>query len=113
MPAPIAPAPTATPKVCPRPCCRSTRSLHAERLLDRIQRLERLVRGDDSSLTRLAASDASKAGRDALTHWLTAAGLKSVDRLGNLFGIWRGADAEDLAPVMIDSHIDTVIEAGI
>ncbi len=89
-------------------------SIDAPRLLDRLQRLGRLGRGDDGSLTRLAASDADKAGRDALTDWLTAAGLEvAVDRLGNLFGIWRGADHGDLGPVMIGSHIDTVIDAGI
>jgi len=34
-----------------------------------------------------------------------------VDRVGNMFGIWSGAS--DTAPVMVGSHIDTVINAGI
>jgi N-carbamoyl-L-amino-acid hydrolase len=35
-----------------------------------------------------------------------------VDRIGNLFGLWRVGDV-DAAPVMLGSHIDSVIDAGI
>jgi N-carbamoyl-L-amino-acid hydrolase len=89
-------------------------SIDAERLLDRIRRLGRVGRGVGGRLTRLAASDADKAARDALTGWIEAAGLEvAVDRLGNLFGIWRCADDGNLPPVMIGSHIDTVVDAGV
>jgi beta-ureidopropionase / N-carbamoyl-L-amino-acid hydrolase len=89
-------------------------SIDAERLLDRLRQLGRVGRGEDGGLTRLAASDADKAARDVLAGWIKAEGLEvAVDRLGNLFGIWRGAEGGDLPPVMIGSHIDTVIDAGV
>lgn len=41
------------------------------------------------------------------------AGLKVVvDRIGNIFGIWETAENKDKKPLMIGSHIDTVINAG-
>lgn len=89
-------------------------SIDAERLLDRIQRLGCVGRDSDGSLTRLAASAADKAGRDMVADWIQAAGLeRAVDRVGNLFVIWRGAADAGLAPIMIGSHIDTVVNAGI
>ena len=35
-----------------------------------------------------------------------------VDRIGNIFGIWETAENKDKKPLMIGSHIDTVINAG-
>ncbi|TGR60655.1 M20/M25/M40 family metallo-hydrolase, partial [Mesorhizobium sp. M2D.F.Ca.ET.223.01.1.1] len=35
------------------------------------------------------------------------------DRIGNIFGIWKTGANEGEAPVMLGSHIDTVIDAGI
>lgn len=91
-----------------------TLHVDAERLLDRIRRLGQVGRGEDGRLTRLAASDADKAARDVLTGWMNEAGLEvAVDRVGNLFGIWCGAESRDLPPVMIGSHIDTVVDAGV
>jgi len=89
-----------------------TRSINADRLLGRLEQLGQVGRDNDGQLTRLAASDTEKAGRDLLAGWITAAGLElAVDRVGNMFGIWSGAS--DTAPVMVGSHIDTVINAGI
>ena len=89
-------------------------SIDAERLLDRIQRLGQIGRDAEGRLTRLAVSDADKSARDLLADWMRAAGLEiAVDRIGNLFGLWRGAEHGDLPPVMVGSHIDTVIDAGI
>lgn len=89
-------------------------SIDADRLLARIIRLGEIGRDENGRLTRLAASDADKAARDALAEWIVAAGLElAIDRLGNIFGVWRRADRRDVAPVMIGSHIDTVVDAGI
>ncbi|MFC5483637.1 Zn-dependent hydrolase [Microvirga aerilata] len=89
-------------------------SIDAERLLGRIRELGQIGRGSDGRLVRLAATDADKAGRDALVSWLRTAGLEvAVDRIGNIFGIWRTADNADEPPVLLGSHIDTVINAGI
>jgi beta-ureidopropionase / N-carbamoyl-L-amino-acid hydrolase len=92
----------------------SFQSIDAERLLRRIRELGAIGRDASDRLTRLAASDADKAGRDMLAGWIKAAGLElAIDRIGNMFGIWRGADRSEGAPLMIGSHIDTVVDAGI
>ena len=89
-------------------------SINAERLIERLHRLGEIGRDEGGSLTRLAASDADGQARDVLANWVKAAGLDlSIDRLGNMFAIWRGAHGGDRAPVMIGSHIDTVVDAGI
>lgn len=91
-----------------------TLSIDGARLLGRLRTLGGIGRDRTGALTRLAASDADQAGRDALAAWIRGAGLDLVvDRVGNLFGIWRGTAAPDAAPVLLGSHIDTVIDAGI
>ena len=88
-------------------------SINAERLLGRIRTLGGLGRDEAGRLTRLAATDADKLGRDAFADWSREAGLDlRVDRIGNLFAIWRDALDPAEAPLMIGSHIDTVIDAG-
>ncbi len=87
--------------------------IDADRLLGRLRTLGQVGRDADGRLTRLTASDPEKVGRDTVAGWFAAAGLEvAVDRIGNMFGIWRAGDA-DLPPVMVGSHIDTVINAGI
>lgn len=89
-------------------------SIDSERLLNRIQQLGRIGRDDNNKLTRLVASDADKSGRDTLVTWMKEASLEvAIDRIGNIVGIWYGSDNRNEAPVMIGSHIDTVINAGI
>lgn len=84
------------------------------RLLDRIHALGGIGRDEAGSLTRLAASDADKAARDQLVSWLQAANLDVViDRIGNIFGVWAPDTCRETGPVMLGSHIDTVINAGI
>jgi N-carbamoyl-L-amino-acid hydrolase len=97
-----------TTPALPRP------SIDADRLLGRIRDLGRVGRGEDGKLTRLAASDADKAGRDWLVAWMREVGLEAhCDRVGNLFGVWREPDVTEAAPILVGSHIDTVIDAGI
>ncbi|UVF18136.1 Zn-dependent hydrolase [Microvirga terrae] len=89
-------------------------SINAERLLGRLRDLGQIGRDDDGRLVRLAASDADRAGRDALVAWIRAAGLEVVvDRIGNIFGIWSNDANAEQAPALLGSHIDTVIDAGI
>jgi N-carbamoyl-L-amino-acid hydrolase len=84
------------------------------RLLGRLEQLGRAGRDADGRLVRLAASDADRLGRDLLAGWLGAAGLElAVDRIGNMFGLWRPDGTADADPVLVGSHIDTVIDAGI
>jgi N-carbamoyl-L-amino-acid hydrolase len=91
----------------------SLASIDRERMLGRIRELGEVGR-EDGRLTRLAASDADRAGRDLLVSWLDGAGLEvKIDRIGNIFGIWTEEPTADEAPVLLGSHIDTVINAGI
>jgi N-carbamoyl-L-amino-acid hydrolase len=88
--------------------------IDAARLLGRLRALGEIGRDAEGRLVRLAASDADRAGRDALVGWLRDAGLEvRVDRIGNVFGLWRAGPDPQAAPVLIGSHIDTVIDAGI
>ena len=63
--------------------------------------------------TRIALTDAEKAGRDQVVAWMKALDLEvRIDRIGNIFGTLPAASGEDLAPLMMGSHIDTVTNAG-
>lgn len=85
--------------------------INADRLLSRLHALGQIGRGADGRLIRLAGSDADRAGRDALCAWMREAGLEVlVDRIGNIFGLWQTGTGD---PLMLGSHIDTVIDAGI
>ena len=89
-------------------------SIRAERLLGRIRALGAIGRDGEDRLTRLAASDADKAGRDQCVAWLREAGLEiAIDRIGNIIGLWRHPGNTQADPIVIGSHIDTVIDAGI
>lgn len=89
-------------------------SIDPERLLGRLGELGTLGRDAAGHLTRLAASDADRLGRDRLTGWFREAELEvAVDRIGNIFGIWSASDVDPATrPLMLGSHIDTVINAG-
>ncbi|MBB4239215.1 Zn-dependent hydrolase [Rhizobium esperanzae] len=89
-------------------------AINDERLLRCLRRLGEIGRDAEGRLVRLAASDAEKLGRDQFVDWLKEAGIEvAVDRIGNIFGIWRSDGVVDNAPLMLGSHIDTVINAGI
>ncbi|MDF8358982.1 Zn-dependent hydrolase [Ensifer adhaerens] len=89
-------------------------SIDAARLIGRIRELGEIGRDAEGRLTRLAGSDNDKAGRNRLVVWIEAAGLDvAVDQIGNIFGIWRSEENSGEAPIMLGSHIDTVINAGI
>lgn len=87
-------------------------SVNPERLLDRIRTLGDIGRDAAGRLTRLAASDADKLGREAFVAWAKTASLDvKVDRIGNIFAIWAGEEPGD--PLLLGSHLDTVIDAGV
>ncbi len=87
--------------------------INEERLLQRINELGRIGMDSEGRRTRLAASDADKEGRDQTVAWMKDAGLTVVvDTIGNIFGIWETEENKGEKPIMIGSHIDTVIDAG-
>lgn len=88
-------------------------SINGNRLMERINTLGAIGKDEEGKRTRLAASDTDKEGRDAVAGWMKDAGLKVVtDRIGNVFGIWETEQNKEEAPLMLGSHIDTVINAG-
>ena len=88
-------------------------SISEKRLLDRIDALGEVGIDAEGKRTRLAADDNEKAGRDLVVSWMKEAGLRVVvDYIGNIFGIWETEENKNEKPVMVGSHIDTVINAG-
>ncbi len=88
-------------------------AIDGKRMLDRLSKLGDLGRDADGQLTRLAGTDADKLGRDCLVQWCRAAGLDvQIDRVGNIIAIWQTDENSGMAPIMLGSHIDTVIGAG-
>lgn len=89
--------------------------LNAEVLLEQIHSLGEIgLDLQNGGRTRIALSDAEKAGRDRLVQWMRALDLDvRIDRIGNIFGTLRSpSDTGAQAPLMIGSHIDTVANAG-
>ncbi|HAX9857506.1 TPA: Zn-dependent hydrolase [Escherichia coli] len=64
--------------------------------------------------TRAALTDDDKQGRDLLVKWMRELDLDvKVDKVGNIFGTLLSADdSSDKKPLMLGSHIDTVVNAG-
>ncbi len=84
----------------------------AATLAARLATLGDSARDAGGVLARLALSEQDRVGRDLLVDWLREAGLEvAVDAIGNIFGIWRGD--LDAAPLMLGSHIDSVVDAGV
>ncbi|MBI3455688.1 MAG: Zn-dependent hydrolase [Candidatus Rokubacteria bacterium] len=65
-------------------------------------------------LTRLALSDEDRLIRDRMVAWLEEAGCTvRVDRMGNIFGRRPAAPGgEELPPVVMGSHVDSVPTGG-
>jgi len=62
-------------------------------------------------VTRLALSPEDKAGRDLLRQWMEEANLRvRVDDFGNMIG--ERAGEEDLPPLLLASHLDSVRQGG-
>lgn len=90
-----------------------TITIRPGRLLRDIKALGSIGRDNDGQLTRLAATQADKSGRDAFAKWARDAGLDvKVDRIGNIFAVWYGKHESLFEPLTIGSHIDTVVNAG-
>lgn len=82
------------------------------RLMTRLHDLGRIGALEGGGVCRLALTDADKAGRDQLVDWMKALDLAvSIDVIGNIWGVRAGA--EDGAPILIGSHIDTVATGGL
>lgn len=87
--------------------------INGDRLLNRINELGEVGRNEKGQLIRLALSDEDKQGRDLLVSWFKELDLKvEVDRFGNIFATWEEEHNKEEKPLMLGSHIDSVIDAG-
>ena len=86
----------------------------AVRLLSSLNELGMIGRRQGfKGVTRLALSEEDREARDLLVSWMEEEGLNvRVDPIGNIFGVRKGSNPA-LKPVLMGSHIDTVIDAGI
>ena len=81
------------------------------RLLARLEALAEVGAIAGGGVSRLALTDADKAGRDLVVSWMEGLGLAvTIDRIGNILATRAGT--EDGPPVMTGSHIDTVAAGG-
>lgn len=86
--------------------------INAERLLKSLQDLGQFGALPHGGTNRLALTDEDKAGRDWTVERMKSLGMTvHIDAIGNGIGTYPGL--EDLAPVMIGSHIDTVRTGGL
>jgi N-carbamoyl-L-amino-acid hydrolase len=89
----------------------STFKINDARLIKRLDDLSHMGAVDQGGVSRLALTNADKQARDQLVLWMKESQMAvRVDRIGNIVGIRHGETDE--APVMIGSHIDSVINAG-
>ncbi|WP_027819080.1 Zn-dependent hydrolase [Paraburkholderia bannensis] len=95
----------------------TTLRIDGARLIRQLQQLGEIgADAEAGGRTRIALTDAERAGRDQVAAWMRELDLDvRVDRIGNLFGTLRAqADHGDGThrPLMMGSHIDTVKNAG-
>ena len=85
--------------------------INRERLLQRLDELGSVGAVPDGGRTRLALTDADKAGRDLVIGWLKETNARvHIDAIGNIIAVLPGRSRR--APIMTGSHIDTVVRAG-
>nr|WP_319565732.1 Zn-dependent hydrolase [uncultured Rhodoferax sp.] len=90
----------------------STTQINAERLLTSLHALGQIGALHGGGVNRLALSDADGQGRDWTVVRMRELGMQvTVDAIGNIVGLFPGT--EDLPPVMMGSHIDTVRTGGL
>ena len=83
-----------------------------DRLMGRLNALGRIGALDGGGVSRLALTESDRQGRDLVLGWMRELGLEiSIDRIGNVIGLRRGA--EDGPAVTVGSHIDTVATGGL
>ncbi|HVL56950.1 MAG TPA: Zn-dependent hydrolase [Burkholderiaceae bacterium] len=88
-----------------------TLRIDSAQLHARLDALAAIGATPEGGCCRLALTDDDRAGRDLLVRWMRELGLDvRIDAIGNIFG--RRAGAEDIAPAMTGSHIDTVRTGG-
>ena len=91
----------------------ATPDLHAQpdRIEQHIMELSVFGRNPEGGVSRVAFSQADLDGREYITSLMSQAGLQvTIDTAGNLIGFRSGS--ENLPPIMLGSHIDSVPGGG-
>lgn len=85
--------------------------INIDRLMRSLEEMWQFGATPNGGVTRLALTDEDRAARDLLRRWFEEAGLQvRVDDFGNMIG--RRAGREDVPPLVIGSHLDTVPQGG-
>ena len=81
-------------------------------LLNQLKELAAIGGNKDGSVTRVSGSRDYELACDLLQKWMEEAGLTaSIDKHGNVIGTLDGRNS-DLPPIVLGSHIDTVVGGG-
>jgi beta-ureidopropionase / N-carbamoyl-L-amino-acid hydrolase len=81
------------------------------RLLGRLETFSRIGGAPRRRQLPARAEQRGPRGRDLLVQWMRELSLAvTIDAIGNIVGVRSGRD--DLAPVMLGSHVDTVGTSG-
>lgn len=89
-------------------------SVHAngDRVVEHLNALAEFGKNPQGGVSRVAYSDADRAGREYVMGLMRDAGLKvHIDTAGNLVGERAGTDSR-LKPIVVGSHIDSVPQGG-
>lgn len=85
--------------------------INVQRLLDNLERYGRIGQAQEIGVERIALSEEDRLARDLLKQQMLEAGLEVlVDQIGNMIGIRKGL--QNVPPVAIGSHLDTVYQGG-
>jgi beta-ureidopropionase / N-carbamoyl-L-amino-acid hydrolase len=96
----------------PRFPAQTTLRVNGKRIMEHILALAEFGKNPQGGASRVAYSDADKQGREYVLGLLRDAKLDvKIDAAGNLIGR-RAGSANNLKPLLIGSHIDTVPEGG-
>lgn len=86
-------------------------NINADRLWEREQEVGEYGRDPRGGISRFAWTPEYREAAVLLMKWMEDAGLKvRVDTVGNIFGRYEGT--EDLSPILMGSHFDTVPMGG-
>jgi N-carbamoyl-L-amino-acid hydrolase len=101
------------PGISPGQATRAPRAdINADRLNARLKELAAFGVNPQGGVSRVAYSDADRAGRGFAMQAMRAAGLEvRIDAAGNIFGR-RGGSLAGAKPIVFGSHIDSVPDGG-
>lgn len=86
--------------------------INIQRLMGTIQESAEIGKLPNGGICRLTLTDEDKVMRDLFYQWLLDAGLEiRIDDFGNMYGRREG-ERDELAPVLIGSHLDTQPNGG-